>query len=97
MASSPPPTVTDLAVTTSAAESQLSSLVYELSQNVQLAMDDMLKMISEIDENSAKIKEEMEKSKDSVLQRKNDLEEEKDHFQKAAFAALDMLNGRDIN
>lgn len=56
-----------------------------------------VKLHSEIDQNSAAIKEEMEKSKDSVLQRKIDLEEEKDHFQKAAYAVLDMLNNRDIN
>lgn len=56
-----------------------------------------VKLHSEIDQNSADIKEDMEKSKDSVLQRKIDLEEEKEQFQKAAFAVLDMLNGRHIN
>ncbi|KAL0312018.1 UNVERIFIED_CONTAM: hypothetical protein Sradi_5601100 [Sesamum radiatum] len=60
-------------------------------------MDNMLKMISEIDQNSAGIMEEIEKSKDSVLKRKINLEEEKDHFQKAAAAVLDMLDGRDIS
>ncbi|KAL8537138.1 hypothetical protein ACS0TY_012351 [Phlomoides rotata] len=112
MASSSPPTGTELAVPP-------PSLIYlllftvthlqivnsladyicpsELSQNVQLAMDNMLKMISEIDQNSAAIKEDMEKSKDSVLQRKIDLEEKKDHFQKAAYTVLDMLISRDIN
>ncbi|KAI3468260.1 hypothetical protein Pfo_024923 [Paulownia fortunei] len=96
MTSSPPPTGVEPAPP-SAVESQLSSLIYDLSQNVQVAMDNMLKMINEIDQNSAGIMEEIEKSKDSVLQRKIHLEEEKDHFQKAAFAVLDMLNSRDIN
>ncbi|KAL0330306.1 UNVERIFIED_CONTAM: hypothetical protein Sradi_5017300 [Sesamum radiatum] len=96
MTSSPPPTGGDLGPPSSI-ESQLSSLVYDLSQNVQVAMDNMLKMISEIDQNSAGIIEEIEKSKDFVLKRKINLEEEKDHFQKAAVAVLDMLDGRDIS
>ncbi|KAG8375534.1 hypothetical protein BUALT_Bualt10G0109700 [Buddleja alternifolia] len=96
MASSPPPSAAELAPT-SAAESQLSSLVYDISQNMQAAMDNMLKMINEIDHNSAGIMEEIEKSKDVVLQRKITLQEEKDHFQKAAFAVLDMLNTRDVS
>ncbi|KAL0330777.1 UNVERIFIED_CONTAM: hypothetical protein Sangu_1623200 [Sesamum angustifolium] len=96
MTSSPPPTGGDLGPPSSI-ESQLSSLVYDLSQNVQVAMDNMLKMISEIDQNSAGIIEEIEKSKDFVLKRKINLEEEKDHFQKAAVSVLDMLDGRDIS
>ncbi|KAL0394029.1 UNVERIFIED_CONTAM: hypothetical protein Slati_4369100 [Sesamum latifolium] len=96
MTSSPPSTGGDLGPPSSI-ESQLSSLVYDISQNVQVAMDNMLKMISEIDQNSAGIMEEIEKSKDSVLKRKINLEEEKDHFQKAAAAVLDMLDGRDIS
>ncbi|KAL6533898.1 hypothetical protein OROHE_013731 [Orobanche hederae] len=96
MTSSPPPTGREL-VPPSSAESELSSLVYYLSQNAQVAMDNMLKMTNEIDQSSAGITEEIEKSKDSVLQRKIVLEEEKDHFQKAALAVLDMLHVRDIN
>ncbi|KAL3844139.1 hypothetical protein ACJIZ3_001542 [Penstemon smallii] len=95
MTTSPPPSGGELVTTHSDVESQLSSLIYDLSQNVQVAMDSMLKMISEIEQNSAGIMEEMEKSKDSAFQRKKTLEEEKDHFQKAAFAVLDMLNDRD--
>lgn len=41
--------------------------------------------------------EEIEKSKDSVLQRKIHLEEQKDHFEKAAFTVLDMLNSRNVS
>ncbi|KAL8521984.1 hypothetical protein ACS0TY_012220 [Phlomoides rotata] len=73
MASSSPPTGTELAVPP-------PSLIYLL-----------------LFTNSAAIKEDMEKSKDSVLQRKIDLEEKKDHFQKAAYTVLDMLISRDIN
>ncbi|KAL7125151.1 hypothetical protein ABFS83_14G096600 [Erythranthe nasuta] len=92
MTSSPPLTGAELAPPPSAVESQLSSLIYDLTQNVQVAMDNMLKMINEIDHNSAGIMEEIEKSKDSAIERKNHLEQEKDHFQKAAFSILDMLN-----
>ncbi|KAL7159400.1 hypothetical protein ABFS83_01G024700 [Erythranthe nasuta] len=96
MTSSPPPTGADPAPP-SAVESQLSSLIYDLTQNVQIAMDNMLKMINEIDQNSAGKTDEIEKSKDSVLQRKTHLEEEKDHFRKAAFTVLDMFNSRNVS
>ncbi|KAF3446013.1 hypothetical protein FNV43_RR11191 [Rhamnella rubrinervis] len=75
------------------AESPLASVVYELSQQVQVAMENMLKMINEIDQNSSGIMEDIEKSKDSAVEKKRLLEEEKERFQKAAYAALDMLNG----
>ncbi|KDP34235.1 hypothetical protein JCGZ_07806 [Jatropha curcas] len=75
-------------------ESQLSSLLYDMSQQVQTTMGNMLKMIVEIDQNSAGIMEEIEKCKESTLERKKVLEEEKERFQKAAFTALDMLNNR---
>ena len=47
---------------------------------------------SEINQNSVMIEEEIEKCKGSALDRKRALDEEKDHFQKAAYAVLDMLN-----
>ncbi|KAE8687646.1 potassium channel KAT3-like [Hibiscus syriacus] len=77
------------------AESLLSSLVYDLSQQVQMAMENMLKMINEIDQNSSGIMEEVEKCKGSALERKKSLEEEKDQFQKAAYTVLEMLNTRE--
>ncbi|KAK6274015.1 hypothetical protein POUND7_011098 [Theobroma cacao] len=116
MASSPSQAVAE-------AESQLSSLVYEMSQHVQTAMENMLKMIrfnqiisllqtpfllkikfclpfklkfcSEIDQNSSGVREEIEKCKDSALERKKGLEEEKERLQKAAYTILDMLSNRD--
>ncbi|KAK2661143.1 hypothetical protein Ddye_007676 [Dipteronia dyeriana] len=75
-------------------DSQLSSVVYDMSQQVQLAMTNMLKMISEVDQNSAGIMEEIDKCKNSVLEKKKVLEEEKEQFQKAAYAVLEMLNNR---
>uniref|UniRef100_A0A2P2JQ83 Polyamine-modulated factor 1-binding protein 1 n=1 Tax=Rhizophora mucronata TaxID=61149 RepID=A0A2P2JQ83_RHIMU len=76
----------------SEAESQLSSLVYDTSQQVQIAMENMLKMITKIDQNTAGIAEEIGKCKDSALERKKVLEEEKERCQKAAYTVLDMLN-----
>ncbi|WCJ29788.1 hypothetical protein M5689_011400 [Euphorbia peplus] len=73
-------------------ESQFSSLLYDMSQQVQMAMENMLKMIGEIDQNSVGIVEEIEKCKDSALERKNVLDEEKESFQKAAYTVLDLLN-----
>ncbi|XP_057799652.1 uncharacterized protein LOC131015310 [Salvia miltiorrhiza] len=95
MASLPLLSGTELAVPPPAAEPQLSSLVYELAQNLQASMDNMLKMISEIEVNSAGISEEIEKSKESALQRKIQLEEKKDNFQKTTYAVFDLLNSRD--
>ncbi|CAH1451492.1 unnamed protein product [Lactuca virosa] len=51
-------------------QSSLSNVVYELSQQVQAAMENMLKMITEIDESSSGIIEEIEKCKYSALERK---------------------------
>ncbi|XP_010519920.1 PREDICTED: uncharacterized protein LOC104799213 [Tarenaya hassleriana] len=77
------------------AESDLSSLVYEMSQQVQMAMENMLKMVNEIDQNSIGIKEEIEKSKEYAVEKKRVLEDEKEQFQKAAYTILDMLSSRD--
>ncbi|VVA15003.1 PREDICTED: LOC18788379 [Prunus dulcis] len=75
-------------------ESQMSSIVYEISQEVQGAMENMLKMMSEIDENSAGITEEIEKCKEQSLEKKRGLEEAKEQVEKAAYAVLEMLNNR---
>ncbi|TKY74661.1 hypothetical protein E2542_SST03424 [Spatholobus suberectus] len=73
-------------------ENHLSSLIYEISNEVQEIMENMFKTIIEINQNSAVIEEEIEKCKGSALERKRALDEEKDKFQKAAYAVLDMLN-----
>ncbi|KAF8034814.1 hypothetical protein BT93_C0976 [Corymbia citriodora subsp. variegata] len=74
------------------AESQLASLVYDMSQQVQAAMENMLKMINEADQSSAGIIEDIEKCRNTALERKKGLEEEKQQFQRAAYAVIDMLN-----
>ncbi|WZZ74792.1 uncharacterized protein LOC106410915 [Brassica napus] len=76
------------------AESDLASLVFEMSQQVQMGMENMLKLVNEIDQNSVGIKEEIEKSKDYAMEKKRVLEEEKEQFQKAAYTILDMLSNR---
>ncbi|XP_018478280.1 uncharacterized protein LOC108849238 [Raphanus sativus] len=76
------------------AESDLASLVFDMSQQVQMGMENMLKLVNEIDQNSVGIKEEIEKSKDYAMDKKRVLEEEKEQFQKAAYTILDMLSNR---
>ncbi|KAJ7966085.1 Polyamine-modulated factor 1-binding protein 1 [Quillaja saponaria] len=68
---------------------------YDMSNEVQGATENMLSLCSEINQNSATITEEMEKSEESALERKRVLEEEKELFQEAAHTVLDMLANRD--
>ncbi|XP_031091536.1 uncharacterized protein LOC115996453 [Ipomoea triloba] len=82
---------------TSDFDSQLNSIVSDLSQHVQVVMENMVKMIKEIDQNSTDIVEDIEKCKDTALERKRSLEEQKEHFQKAAYAVLNMLNNEEIS
>jgi len=53
---------------------------------------DLFLLCSEINHSSAVIEEEIEKCKGSALERKRALNEDRDNFQKAAYAVLDMLN-----
>ncbi|KAL0685993.1 hypothetical protein Bca4012_052841 [Brassica carinata] len=90
------------------AESDLASLVFdfvgpespdtlkfaEMSQQVQVGMENMLKFVNEIDGNSVGIKEEIDRSKEFAMEKKRVLEEEKEQFQKAAYTILDMLSNR---
>lgn len=66
----------------------------EMSQQVQVGMDNMLKFVNEIDGNSVGIKEEIDRSKEFAMEKKRVLEEEKEQFQKAAYTILDMLSNR---
>ncbi|XAR69323.1 hypothetical protein NMG60_11000863 [Bertholletia excelsa] len=71
---------------------KFSSVLPYLSQQVQGAMESMLKIINEIDENSTGIMEEIEKCKENALEKKKTLEEQRESFQNAAYAVLEMLN-----
>ncbi|CAL1373519.1 unnamed protein product [Linum trigynum] len=73
-------------------ELELTSTIYDMSQQVQNAMADRLKMASEMDQNSAGVTEEIGKWKEADMERKKALDEEKEKFQKAAYYALEMLN-----
>ncbi|KAL5975148.1 hypothetical protein ACLOJK_031827 [Asimina triloba] len=68
-----------------------------VSQQMQVAMENMLKMITEIDQSTDGIIEEIEKCKHSAVEQKKILEDEKDRFQKAALTVLEMLNVGEIN
>ncbi|ONI17138.1 hypothetical protein PRUPE_3G140100 [Prunus persica] len=50
--------------------------------------------MGEIDENSGRITEEIEKCKEQSLEKKRGLEEAKEPVEKAAYAVLGMLNNR---
>lgn len=98
MASSPPSRPeAELLSLPSASESQLSSLVYDLSNQANAAMENMLKMINEIDQNSSEVQDEIGKCRDFALEKKKTLDQEKEHFQKAAYAVINILNNHDIS
>ncbi|CAL9080772.1 unnamed protein product [Musa textilis] len=78
------------------AESQISAILYDTWQQVQEAMQSMLKMTSEIEQSSAEIKEEIEKCKESAEVRSKALEEAKEHLQKTAIAVLQIFNGPEV-
>ncbi|KAM1175797.1 hypothetical protein ACFX19_028750 [Malus domestica] len=73
-------------------KSPMSPIVYVISQQVQGAMENMFKMMSEIDENSAGISEEIEKYKESGLEKKKGLEEAREQVEKAAYAVLEIAD-----
>lgn len=50
-------------------------------------------MSSEVDQSIAEIAADMEKCKESVSEKGRILEEDRERFQKAALAVLEMLNG----
>ncbi|KAJ8464846.1 hypothetical protein OPV22_027398 [Ensete ventricosum] len=78
------------------AESQISAILFDTWQQVQEAMQSMLKMTSEIEQSSAEIKEEIEKCKERVEVRSKALEEAKEHMQKTAIAVLQIFNGPEV-
>ncbi|TVU17190.1 hypothetical protein EJB05_33207, partial [Eragrostis curvula] len=64
-----------------------------VSQQVQGALQNMLKMTSEIDRCDGEIEAEMERAKEAVEEKGRALEDDRDRVQKAALAALDILSG----
>ncbi|KAJ4957481.1 hypothetical protein NE237_024592 [Protea cynaroides] len=56
----------------SESDSQLSNLICDVSQQLQAAMGNILKMIQEVDQTSSGIVEEIEKCKESAMEKKKD-------------------------
>ncbi|XP_023524409.1 uncharacterized protein LOC111788313 [Cucurbita pepo subsp. pepo] len=79
----------DRSISLPESESQLSVLVYDISQQAQGAMENMLRMISEIDRT---LLEYLKTWKSAGVLLSRVLEEEKQQFQQAAYTVLDMLN-----
>ena len=52
---------------------------------------------SEIDQNSSDVMDDIKNLKDFALERKRTLDEEKEHYQKAAYAVISMLNNQVIS
>ncbi|GAB2223082.1 hypothetical protein Droror1_Dr00017219 [Drosera rotundifolia] len=73
-------------------DSPFSSLIFDISQQIQEGMEDLLKMTNEIDVLSAEIAEDVEKCKEAALERTKAIEEETACFQNAAYAVLDVLS-----
>ncbi|GJM94785.1 hypothetical protein PR202_ga11464 [Eleusine coracana subsp. coracana] len=74
-------------------DSKLSALLYDVSQQVQGALQNMLKMTNEIDRCNGEIEAEMERAREAVAEKGRALEDDRDRVQKAALAALDILSG----
>ncbi|KAM0893137.1 hypothetical protein ACQ4PT_025310 [Festuca glaucescens] len=74
-------------------ESQISALLFDMSNQVQDSLQNMLKMTSEIEQCGGEIEAEIEQAKEGVADKCRVLEEEKERFQKVALAALNILSG----
>ncbi|XP_062180892.1 uncharacterized protein LOC133885231 [Phragmites australis] len=91
------PSVGEDAFTDAAAEdggdSKLSVLLFDVSQQVQGALQNMLKMTSEIEQCGGEIEAEIERAREGVAEKCRALDDDRERFQKAALAALDILSG----
>ncbi|WVZ96775.1 hypothetical protein U9M48_042374 [Paspalum notatum var. saurae] len=95
--SAAPPSTGDEAFTDAAAEdggdSKLSELLFDVSQQVQVGLQNMLKMSSEIARCDSEIEAEVERARDAVAEKSRALDVDRERVQKAALAALDILSG----
>ncbi|OEL20261.1 hypothetical protein BAE44_0018719 [Dichanthelium oligosanthes] len=91
------PSTGDEAFTDAAAEdvgdSKLSALLFDVSQQVQGGLQNMLKMSSEIERCDGEIEAEVERARDAVAEKGRALDDDRERVQKAALAALDILSG----
>ncbi|EES07049.1 hypothetical protein BDA96_04G207100 [Sorghum bicolor] len=91
------PSTGDEAFTDAAADggcdSNLSALLFDVSQQVQGGLQSMLKMSSEIVRCDGEIDAEVERARDAMAEKGRALHDERERVQKAALAALDILSG----
>ncbi|CAN6336460.1 unnamed protein product, partial [Urochloa humidicola] len=91
------PSTGDEAFTDAGAEdvgdSKLSALLFDVSQQVQSGLQNMLKMSSEIERCDGEIEAEVERAREAVVEKGRALDDERERVQKAALAALDILSG----
>ncbi|KAG2616760.1 uncharacterized protein LOC120667358 [Panicum virgatum] len=74
-------------------DSKLSAFLFDVSQQVQVGLQNMLKMSSEIERCDGEIEEEVGRARDAVAEKGRALDDERERVQKAALAALDILSG----
>uniref|UniRef100_A0A0D9WDG6 Uncharacterized protein n=1 Tax=Leersia perrieri TaxID=77586 RepID=A0A0D9WDG6_9ORYZ len=74
-------------------ESTITALLCDVSQQVQEALQGMLKMTSEIGQCGGEIEAEIERAKEAVAVKGRALDDDRDRFQKAALAVLNILGG----
>ncbi|KAG8067358.1 hypothetical protein GUJ93_ZPchr0005g14270 [Zizania palustris] len=73
-------------------ESRITALLFDVSQQVQEALQGMLKMTGEIEQCGGEIEAEIDRAKEAVADKGRALDDDRERFQKAALAALDILS-----
>ncbi|XP_006655056.1 uncharacterized protein LOC102710126 [Oryza brachyantha] len=82
-----------MAVEDGGGESSITALLFDVSQQVQEALQGMLKMTGEIEQCGGEIEAEIERAKEAVADKGRALDDDRDRFQKAALSALNILSG----
>lgn len=71
----------------------MDCLPADVSQQVQDALQSMMKMTGEIEQCGGEIEAEIERAKEAVADKGRALQDDKERLQKAALAALNILSG----
>lgn len=71
----------------------MDCLPADVSQQVQDALQSMLKMTGEIEQCGGEIEAEIERAKEAVADKGRALQDDRERLQKAALAALNILSG----
>ncbi|KAF0920108.1 hypothetical protein E2562_033356 [Oryza meyeriana var. granulata] len=83
----------DAATEDGGVESRITALLFDVSQQVQEVLQGMLKMTGEIEQCGGEIEAEIERAREAVADKGRALDDDRDRFQKAALAALNILSG----